>query len=285
MSKFYRIVESLLKSVNRIENKSKNNKLKIAYRSAIYNTSSKNDLIFSIHKKINYILKNNEEISKQIFINGEFDFRVLKKGLKFLNNKKKFLINIGSHVGTTLIPALKENLFEECIAFEPSKNNFRLLTANIYINKLDEKVRAYHLALSNKISSGYLQLFHSTNSADYRVVNSSKNAEKIKVDILDNYTSKMTKKNSLIFLDAQGHEPEIFQGGKKTLNKKIPIIFELDLLLIKKENQLNLFNSIKHYSQIVDLENSNVKKMNKEIFFKILNKYLSKKSFTNVMVF
>lgn len=285
MINFYRIIESLFKKVHRIQNKTKNEKLKIAYRSAIYNTSQKSNLIFSDLKKINYILKNNEEISKQIFIKGEFDFITLKKGLKFLNNKKKFLINIGSHVGTTLIPALKRNLFEECVAFEPSKNNFRLLTANIYINKLDEKVRAYHLALSNKNSSGYLKLFHPSNTADYRIVNRSKNAEKIRIDILDNYTSKMTKKNSLICIDAQGHEPEIFQGGKKTLNKKIPIIFELDPFLIKKENQLNLFNSIKHYSQIVDLEDSKVKKMNKETFFKILNKYLSKKSYTDVMVF
>lgn len=285
MINFYRIIESLFKKVHRVQNKTKNEKLKIAYRSAIFNTSQNSELIFSDHKKINYILKNNEEISKQIFIKGEFDFITLKKGLKFLKNKKKFLINIGSHVGTTLIPALKENLFEECIAFEPSKENFRLLMANIYINKLDKKVRAYHLALSNKISTGYLKLFHPTNTADYRIVSKTKNAEKIKMEILDNYTSKMTKKNSLIFIDAQGHESKIFLGGKKTLNKKIPIIFELDPFLMKEENQLTLFNSIKHYSKIVDLENSKIKKMSKEVFFQILNKYLKNKSYTDVLVF
>ena len=45
--KFYRIVESLIKKIYQIPNYTKNKKLKIAFRSAIYNTSLKNNLIFS----------------------------------------------------------------------------------------------------------------------------------------------------------------------------------------------------------------------------------------------
>ena len=66
-----------------------------------------------------------------------------------------------------------------------------------------------------------------------------KGTEKIKLNILDNYTSKINKKNSIILIDAQGHEPEIFLGAKKTLKKKVPLIFELMPNLIN-ENQLNI---------------------------------------------
>ena len=84
-------------------------------------------------------MKNNEEISKRTFINGITDYEVLKKGLKFLKRKNKYLINIGAHVGTTLIPAIKNNLFSNYIAFEPSSESFRLLIANINLNGIEKK--------------------------------------------------------------------------------------------------------------------------------------------------
>ena len=85
--KFFRIVESLLKKINRLKNNTKNKKLKRAFLSAEYNTLTNRELIFS-NDKISYVLKNNEEISKRTFINGITDYEVLKKGLKFLKKKK-----------------------------------------------------------------------------------------------------------------------------------------------------------------------------------------------------
>ena len=74
------------------------------------------------------------------FIDQEFDYKVIIKALRYLKKKKrKYLINVGAHVGTTLIPAIKNNLFTNYIAFEPSSDNFRLLTANVNINKIEKK--------------------------------------------------------------------------------------------------------------------------------------------------
>ena len=56
--KFYRIIESLLKKVYKIPNKSRNENLKKAYRSAVFYTSQAKELLYSDHNKINYILKN-----------------------------------------------------------------------------------------------------------------------------------------------------------------------------------------------------------------------------------
>lgn len=284
--KFFRIIESLVKRVNSIPKNSSNKELKRTFRSAIYNTSNDKKLIFSDHEKINYILKNKEEISKRIFIDGQFDFAVLKKGLKYLKRKKrKFLISVGSHVGTTLIPSIKYNLFDHCIAFEPSIDNFRLLTINININKIEKKVTLFNIALGNKVSKGYLKLFYSNNSGDFRVVKKSRNTERIEINILDNFTSKINKKNSLIFIDAQGHEPEIFLGGKKTLKKMIPIIFELMPIIMKKNNPNVLYDLIKHYKNLTDLRENKVLKMNKINFFKLYHKYEKNRSYTDVMMF
>ena len=283
--KFYRIVESLIKKIYQIPNYTKNKKLKIAFRSAIYNTSLKNNLIFSEYNKINYVLKNNEHISKFIFIKGEFDFSLLKKGLGFLRKKKlKYLINVGSHVGTTLIPAIKYKLFDHCIAFEPSIDNYRLLKANININKIEKKVTLFNFGLSKKIYNGYLKK-NPNDSGDNRVVKLKKGREKIKLNILDNFTSKINKKNSIILIDAQGHEPEIFLGAKKTLKKKVPLIFELMPNLIN-ENQLKIiFNAILHYKKLIDLKEEKIMELNKTNFYKIYQHYLKNKFYTDLMIF
>ena len=283
---FYRKLESLIKKIYNVNNNSKNKELKRTFRSAMYNTSDDKKFLFSNHGQINYILKNREEITKRVFIDGNFDFRLLKKGLKYLKKKRKVLINIGAHVGTTLVPAIKEKIFQHCIAFEPSIDNFRLLTANININQIENQVSLFNLAISNKIAKGYLRLFDPNNSGDFRVTNGEgRGGKKIQLNILDNFTSKINKDNALILIDAQGHEPEIFLGGRRTLQKKIPIIFELMPSIMNKDNPEKLYKSIKHYKNLTDLRKNKVIKMNKIDFLKIYEFYKTNKSYTDIMVF
>lgn len=282
--KFLRTVESLLKKINRFKNNTKNKNLKKAFLSADYNTLTNQEFIFA-NDKISYVLKNNEEISKRIFIDREFDYKVIKKALRHLKKKKrKYLVNVGAHVGTTLIPAIKNNLFSNYIAFEPSSNNFRLLTANINVNKIEKKGTLYNLALSRRISKSYLKKFEINNSGDYRLTK-KKTGEQVQLNILDNFTNKMNKKNSLIFIDAQGHEPEIFIGGKKTLKKKIPIVFELMPSVMNLKNPNILFNLIKHYNYLTDLKDDELSKMDLKNFLKIYNKYIKDGSYTDLLIF
>lgn len=282
--KFLRTFESLIKKINRLKNNTKNKNLRKAFLSADYNTFKNQEYIFA-NDKISFVLKNNEEISKRIFIDQEFDYKVIIKALRYLKKKKrKYLINVGAHVGTTLIPAIKNNLFTNYIAFEPSSDNFRLLTANVNINKIEKKGTLHNLALSRKISKSYLKKFELNNSGDYRLTK-KKTGEQVLLNILDNFTNKMNKKNSLIFIDAQGHEPEIFIGSKKTLKKKIPIVFEVMPSIMNVKNPNILFNSIKHYNYLTDLRDNKLLKMNFKNFFNIYNKYIKRGSYTDLLIF
>ena len=56
----------------------------------------------------------------------------------------------------------------------------------------------------------------------------------------------MDKKNSFLFMDAQGHEPYILLGAKKTLKKNIPLIFELMPDSINNEQLNIIFKSIQN---------------------------------------
>ena len=286
--RYYRIIESLIKKAIRFKNNSKNNTLQKTIRSAIYNTTAENKILFSNNKDIKYLLGSSDWISKKLFIDKSFDYRILTKAIKFLGKKhsKSTLVNIGAHIGSTCIPAIKENKFKNSIAFEPTKRNFRLLKANIFLNEIDDRVQAYNLAISNKKANLHLGTTKGNTGGNRILRNKQKNTEIVKSDILDNYTYNLNKNNSLIFIDAEGHEPNIFLGAKKTIKKKIPIVFEFYPSLLDKSWIKNYDLVFKNYRFFYNLHGKNRKeKFNKENLIALFNKVnLIEKKYTDLMI-
>ena len=286
--RYYTIIESLIKKAIRFKNNSKNNTLQKTIRSAIYNTTDENKILFSNNKDIKYLLGSSDWISKKLFIDKSFDYRILTKAIKLLGkkNSKLTLINIGAHIGSTAIPAIKKNNFKNLIAFEPTKRNFRLLKANIFLNEIDDRVQAYNLAISNKKANLHLGTTKGNTGGNRILRNKQKNTEIVKSDILDNYTYNLNKNNSLIFIDAEGHEPNIFLGAKKTIKKKIPIVFEFYPTLLDKSWIKNYDLVFKNYRFFYNLHGKNRKeKFNKENLIALFNKVNSmEKKYTDLMI-
>ena len=273
--RYYRIIESLIKKVLRFKNNSKNNTLKKTIQSAIYYTTDKNKILFTNNNDIKYLMSSRDWISLNLFIDEGFDYKILTKAIKLLGkkNSKLTLINIGAHIGSTCIPAIKKNNFKNLIAFEPTRKNFRLLKANIFLNEIDDRAQVYNFAISNKKTNLYLGTKEGNSGGNRIVKNKQKNTEIVKSDILDNYTYNLNKNNSLIFIDAEGHEPNIFLGAKKTIKKKIPIVFEFYPSLLDK-NWIKDFDLVfKNYRFFYDLRGKNRKeKFNKKNLIALINK-------------
>ena len=200
-------------------------------------------------------------ISLKLFIDKSFDYSILTKAIKLLGKKhsKSTLINIGAHIGSTCIPAIKKNKFTNSIVFEPTKKTFNLLQSNIFLNEVDDKIQAYNLAISNKKSNLYLAIKKVNVGGNLIYKKKRKNAEVVKSDILDNYTYNLNKNNTLIFMDVEGHESNVFLGAKKTIKKKIPNVFEFYPALLDK-NWIKNFNLVfKNYKFFYDLRNNNKK--------------------------
>ena len=273
--RYYRIIESLIKKILIYKNNSKNSTLQKTIRSAIYYTTEKNEILFSNNKDIKYLLGSRDWISLKLFIDKSFDYSILTKAIKFLGKKhsKSTLVNIGAHIGSTCIPAIKENKFKNSIAFEPTKKTFKLLQSNIFLNEVDDKIRAYNLAISNKKANLYLAIKRGNIGGNYISKNKQKNTEIVKSDILDNYTYNLNKNNSSIFMDVEGHEPNIFLGAKKTIKKKIPIVFEFYPSLLDKNWIKNFDLVFKNYRFFYDLRDKNRKeKFNKKNLIASINK-------------
>ena len=272
--RYYRIIESLIKKILIYKNNSKNITLLKAIRSAIYYTTGKNEILFSNNKDIKYLLGSRDWISLKLFIDKDFDYSILKKAIKLVgrNHSKSTLINIGAHIGSTCIPAIKENKFKNSIVFEPTKKTFKLLQSNIFLNGVDDKIKAYNLAISNKKTKLHLAIKKGNIGGNYISTN-KKNTEIVKSDILDNYTYNLNKNNTLIFMDVEGHEPNIFLGARKTIKKKIPIVFEFYPSLLNK-NWIKKFDIVfKNYKFFYDLRGKCKKqKFNKKNLIALIDK-------------
>ena len=211
--KYYRNIESVIKKFLYIYKNTKNNNLQVATSSAIYRVfNNKNDYLLKNNKHENLIVYTNEHISKEIFIKGNFEFDKLLKTIKILGTKHKkiTLVNVGANIGSISIPALTRNYFSNAILFEPGIRNYRILKANIYLNKLENKIQSNKIALSNRKGEKLRLFINEFNRGDNKIIN-KKNYLKgkmqiVNTDILDNYTKKLNKNNSLIWMDTQGHE-------------------------------------------------------------------------------
>ncbi len=287
--RFYRIIESIIKLLLKFKNNSKNLAFKKTIQSAIFYTTPTDKILFSGNNKIKYLMPSFDWISLKLFIDESFDYGNLSKVIKLLGkkNSKFFLVNIGAHIGSTCIPAIKNNHFKNLIAFEPAKKTYRLLKANIFLNGIEDRVKIYNLALSNKKKKLHLGQRQQANVGSSRILpKKTKNTEIVKSDVLDNYTNELNRNNSLIFMDVEGHESYIFLGAKKTLKKKIPIVFEFSPKMADKNWIKNLSTVFKNYNFFYDLHSHSLKKekFNKHNLVVLFNKLNTKDIYTDLMI-
>ena len=288
-TKLFRKLESIIKlfliSLRKLSDKSQNFRQSI--NSAIYKTYYSNFMLANDSKN-KYLIKTGSEISKYLYINGNWNYHVLVKACRLL--KKNFqnctLINVGAHYGSTCIPAINFKLFKNAIAFEPDSTNYKILSTNIFINSLSTKIRSYNIALSSHKRNLYIKQF-GVNSGDVRVLEKKqKNSTLVKCEKLDKFTSEYNKHNSLIFMYAQGHESEIFLGAKKTIKKKIPMIVEFMPSLFKKNWKKNYSILIKQYNFFYDLKKNRDKKNFSLQNLSLLEKeYLINSNYTDLLLF
>lgn len=78
--------------------------------------------------------------------------------IRWINSFSKgdVLYDIGANVGTYSVYAAVKGT--HVIAFEPEAQNYSLLNRNIYLNKIQDRVTAYNIAMSNVKGVGYLNI-------------------------------------------------------------------------------------------------------------------------------
>jgi len=171
----------------------------------------------------------------------------------FKKNKKIVFWDIGSNIGLYSIYAAVTHENIEVISFEPSTSNLRVLSRNISINKLQEKISIFQIPLGenkNQFLSFNERKFNEGES--HNSLEENIDFEGKKLDTNNSYTIFSTNIDqiiedgllqvpSYIKIDVDGIEHLLLKGGLKLL--KNPKVLEIQIEI--NENFFEQMNTVK----------------------------------------
>jgi FkbM family methyltransferase len=171
-------------------------------------------------------------------------------------------VDIGANIGTQTVYAMKTGLFSRAVSFEPEPRNFELLTRNVAANGLTDRVTLVNKAVSDAAGESALYL-HPHNNGAHSMVEPA-NPEKYKRVVLPltrlddalKAASVAMKDPSMIWIDAEGFEPEIVSGFGDALAKRaVPLVIEYAPERYSPDRQA-LLNGLltRHYKMVRRLE-------------------------------
>ncbi len=203
----------------------------IYFKDFIENNAYKELNILNI--KINFFVPN-----RLIEWRVETFFTKEPETLAWIDNfeKKDNLIfwDIGANIGLYSIYNVIKNKNSTSISFEPSSSNLRVLTRNISINKLENKIRVFPLPLTNKdnqfqimnesdfIEGGSLNTFGEKFNFEGNIFKSKMNYQILGTSINYLIENNILELPDYIKIDVDGIEHFILDGASKYLkNLKI----------------------------------------------------------------
>jgi len=149
------------------------------------------------------------------------DLAIVVNYLKLFPDKNRGYLDIGGHIGTTVMPFMR--LYQECIVYEPNPINYKFLCQNINENQesLNKRIVAKPFCVGNSSSMG-VSVLHGSNSGCYYVKEDENGTiETVRLDDDQDVTSM---KVDFIKIDTEGAELAVLKGGINTLMKNRPLI-------------------------------------------------------------
>ena len=203
-------------------------------------------------------------IGRHLFVYREFDFQKMWQTMEWIeklglrNPQKTILFDIGANIGTVCIPLLQKGYFQKAFGFEPEPRAFSFLGKNITDNGLDRRVQILNKALSDTNTT--LNLNVSAENFGDNAISSDSSGVEIECLPLDEWirdSQVEAEKVGLVWMDVQGHEPKVIEGGKEFFQKGVPLVVEFWPAGLKRGgNEVSSFckslGSI--FSEFVDLD-------------------------------
>jgi FkbM family methyltransferase len=206
---------------------------------------------------------------------------------------RTLFVDVGAHIGTTVITAVRRFGFETALAFEPELSNFRLLRANLEVNGLEGKIHAFNVAVSNRVGTAELKLRPAMGTKQRLVDGDEPGATTVTVPLttLDTLVAAGTldpAQAGMLWLDIEGHELQALQGADTLLRHSVPIVMEFTPKALLQEGCIAPLASalFEHYTHVVDLRQrvrSGPQLLRLEELERLEKRY--ERSFTDLLVF
>lgn len=176
---------------------------------------------FGVFTRLNrrWLLDNRNWIDQQLLIRRPYEVEQIARCRELVERHQlQYFFDIGANFGLYSVLLSDESKLGEIHAFEPLPRNGHQLSANLYLNGLDQRVSLHPYALSDK--SGQIELFvdpHSTGVSTLLPPESRARQDayqtKVMVDVraFDELIS-MSGVRALVKMDVEGAEISVLAG-------------------------------------------------------------------------
>lgn len=208
-----------------------------SWRMAVFDAAPAGSVLVSQRGQETYLVSSGDRaIARELYFRGQFDFEKFEKVMRLLGPtfRPELLLDIGANIGCICIAAVKRGLFEKAIAFEPEAFNFSLLAANIHLNGLASRIEARHMALGARDGEQLVFELSKDNYGDHRVSlgtqdgrfgEAGRERTVVRCESLDSQVGGDLQ-GCLIWMDTQGFEGFVLQGGARSLQSRPPLVVE-----------------------------------------------------------
>tara|TARA_B100000131_G_C18101069_1_gene606032 strand:- start:372 stop:1343 length:972 start_codon:yes stop_codon:yes gene_type:complete len=264
---FVKPLKSLIKIFNKL----------IIFRTVAFYFLPSDKLIIQNIEKTKFILNSSDLVnSKKIFIRQSFpQYKEFCKAIDILETdgyRVRSLVEVGSHYGNIVIPAVKNFKLNKAYAFEPINENYEILNMNISINKLEKQIISKELFVSDITGVSKLYTFLNNSAASVSVDNLNSESTKTYTNInnlaidsvnevetvrLEDEVNFKDLEKPIYWLYAQGSEYNIINGSRELFKNSPPLVIAYAPLLYKSkkldsENFYTLLTDL-NYTRVFDL--------------------------------
>jgi FkbM family methyltransferase len=169
-------------------------------------------------------------------------------------------VDVGAHIGTHTIYALRTGRFARAIAFEPEPRNAALLARNLKANGLAHAARIVAKAAGAAPSTAVLHL-HPRNTGAHAIgappsVDGTACLEVpvVRVDDEIERLGVALENVGLAWIDVEGYEPHVLDGLARLMSRSVPISFEFTPRRYSAESKARLVRCLtQHYTTVHSL--------------------------------
>ncbi|MFO0905017.1 MAG: FkbM family methyltransferase [Pirellulales bacterium] len=189
-------------------------------------------------------------IASSLYQRRQYEFDSSRRTIAFLKDHNLIprrgatMFDIGANLGMISIGLVLAGDIERALAIEPEPTNFKLLSRNVAQNHLTDRIVCFPAALGAQVATLTMELSpknpgdhrirtRPTSDAQERHGESQRPTVEVPSLPLDQVVQRAEVAEaglaapSLVWLDVQGYEGYVFEGGRKLLNAGVPAVAEI----------------------------------------------------------
>lgn len=138
------------------------------------------------------------------------------------------MLDIGANIGLVSLQQSAKYPGLEFYCIEPHPHTYNLLRSNILANRLEDKVSAFHGAVSDSDGFMMINVEEDGNMAYAGEIRANSKAKEVKVKCwrIDDFCETNQINPNYIKIDVEGHEVEALKGGINTLREAKKVVVE-----------------------------------------------------------